>query len=462
MNKEVMTVSKLLSSVLDQVSEDNNEYRRDLRILNNLIDEKTTALVGDVVTLSNYTADFSNTISVAKEKLVNPVSRVVESYVIKDLRSVEAVNEQFVDKINDKLENASINSNEDKTRFIESLNTLLNDKYLEIVKIKRTNFVNENGVNEDVEAAIDDFINYLKTAGNYDDNKLLNLFTTYKDEVYGSISKTLSNISVLYMNNFIEGVGSALSGSLDYNEEISQFDQANNDFRPFIPDINPVPPIDVPMTREPDLRMEDDVITEVPEVPEIPPVPKVPNVPDSLEFEPVNPMPVSPVAPIEIAEDSKPEKVEVPKKSYDVEEILKIAKSPVVSIKTPEPDNESNDYVSVSKIREEAEYEPLDGDVNEREIVEEMIKRLTKRLETIDARQAKYDEEKAQLEADEAFVNDLIESSDSKRDELDKFEAELNEKERELADKKKELDKRLNDVLPFANAVLKSENEEPK
>mgnify|MGYP006998490749 FL=1 len=88
-------MSKLLSSVLDRVSEDNNEYRKDLRILNNLIDEKTTALVGDVVTLSNYTADFSNTISVAKEKLVNPISRVVESYVIKDLRSVEAVNEQL-------------------------------------------------------------------------------------------------------------------------------------------------------------------------------------------------------------------------------------------------------------------------------------------------------------------------------------------------------------------------------
>lgn len=460
MSKEVMTVNKLLGNVLDRVSEDNNEYRKDLRILNNLIDEKTTALVGDVVTLSNYTADFSNTISVAKEKLVNPISRIVESYVIKDLRSVEAVNEQFVDKINDKLANASISTEDDKSRFIESLNTLLNDKYLEIVKIKRTNFVNENGVNDEVETDITDFINYLKTAGNYDDNKLLNLFTTYKDEVYKSILKTLSNISVLYLNNFVEGVGSALNGDLD--DDSNRFDEVNNDFKPFIPDMNPVPVVDVPLTPAPDFRLDDDVVNNIPEIPEVPDVTARSNLSEDLDFERVSPMSASPIAPIEIAEDSKPEKIEVPKKSYDVEEILKIAKSPVVTMPKKDEVIENNDYVSVSKITEVPDHETLDGDVNEREIVEEMIRRLTNRLETIDARQAKYDEEKGQLESDEAFVNDLIESADKKRKELDEFEAQLDEKERELADKKKELDKKLNDVLPFANAVLKSETEEPK
>ena len=51
-------MSKLLNSVLDKVSENNNEYRSILRALNSTIDEVTTSLVGDVVTLSSYTADF--------------------------------------------------------------------------------------------------------------------------------------------------------------------------------------------------------------------------------------------------------------------------------------------------------------------------------------------------------------------------------------------------------------------
>ena len=38
--------------------------------------------------------------------------------MIKDLRSVETVNEQFIDKINDKLESADISSSEEKEKFI--------------------------------------------------------------------------------------------------------------------------------------------------------------------------------------------------------------------------------------------------------------------------------------------------------------------------------------------------------
>ena len=124
-------MSKILNSVLEKVSENNNEYRAFLRDLNVKIDEKTTAFVGDVVTASGYTVDFSNAITLAKEKIVNPVSRTVESYVIKDLRSVETVNEQFVEKINDKIENTSINSKEEKEAFNNNLNHLLNEKYLE-------------------------------------------------------------------------------------------------------------------------------------------------------------------------------------------------------------------------------------------------------------------------------------------------------------------------------------------
>ena len=44
-----------------------------------------------------------------------------------------------------------------------------------------------------------------------------------------------------------------------------------------------------------------------------------------------------------------------------------------------------------------------------------------------------------------------------RKEELDKFESELDAKEKELDERQKELDKKINDVMPFANAVLKSE-----
>ena len=118
-------MSKILNSVLEKVSENNNEYRALLRDLNVKIDEKTTAFVGDVVTASGYTVDFSNAITSAKEKIVNPVSRIVESYVIKDLRSVETVNEQFVEK---QLYNKQ---REQKPQRMISVNTSYANKFFE-------------------------------------------------------------------------------------------------------------------------------------------------------------------------------------------------------------------------------------------------------------------------------------------------------------------------------------------
>lgn len=91
-------MSKLLNSVLDRISENNNEYRGILRNLNNAIEEYTTSLVGNIVATSSYSADFSDTLISSKEKLVNPITKQIESYSIKDLRSVETVNEQFVEK----------------------------------------------------------------------------------------------------------------------------------------------------------------------------------------------------------------------------------------------------------------------------------------------------------------------------------------------------------------------------
>lgn len=451
-------MSKLLNSVLDRVSENNNEYRSILRALNSTIDEVTTSLVGDVVTLSSYTADFSNTLSESKEKLVNPISRIIESYVIKDLRSVETVNEQFVEKINDKLENADIKSKEEKDSFANSLNNLLNDKYLEIVKIKRIDFFNPAGVNENIEEAIDGFVSYLNGVATFNQESLNTLINDYKSKIYRQVKSALEKISNLYLNNFVSEVSSSLNAAIDYDND-SVKEEVKDDFKPFIPDINPIPEAVVP---------DAPIIPEIPEVPVMPEVKEqsdniseintedeekkddnfsldIPSIPEVTD--------VKPVTPVEIKEEPS-------KRPYDVEEILKIAKSPIVSMpemKKEEPISTKDEFVPVSPITEEKETETMESEFNEKEIVEEMIRRLTNRLNDINERTSKYESEKEKLEEDESFVNDLIKSSNDKKEELDKFESELDAKEKELDERQKELDKKINDVMPFANAVLKSE-----
>lgn len=451
-------MSKLLNSVLDRVSENNNEYRSILRALNSTIDEVTTSLVGDVVTLSSYTADFSNTLSESKEKLVNPISRIIESYVIKDLRSVETVNEQFVEKINDKLENADIKSKEEKDSFVNSLNNLLNDKYLEIVKIKRIDFFNPAGVNENIEEAIDGFVSYLNGVATFNQESLNTLINDYKSKIYRQVKSALEKISNLYLNNFVSEVSSSLNAAIDYDND-SVKEEVKDDFKPFIPDINPIPEAVVP---------DAPVIPEIPEVPVMPEVKEqsdnipeintedeekkddnfsldIPSIPEVTD--------VKSVTPVEIKEEPS-------KRPYDVEEILKIAKSPIVSMpemKKEEPISTKDEFVPVSPITEEKETETMESEFNEKEIVEEMIRRLTNRLNDINERTSKYESEKEKLEEDESFVNDLIKSSNDKKEELDKFESELDAKEKELEERQKELDKKINDVMPFANAVLKTE-----
>ncbi|CDA80489.1 unknown [Clostridium sp. CAG:594] len=451
-------MSKLLNSVLDRVSENNNEYRSILRALNSTIDEVTTSLVGDVVTLSSYTADFSNTLSESKEKLVNPISRIIESYVIKDLRSVETVNEQFVEKINDKLENADIKSKEEKDSFANSLNNLLNDKYLEIVKIKRIDFFNPAGVNENIEETIDGFVSYLNGVATFNQESLNTLINDYKSKIYKQVKSALEKISNLYLNNFVSEVSSSLNAAIDYDND-SVKEEVKDDFKPFIPDINPIPEAVVP---------DAPIIPEIPEVPVMPEVKEqsdniseintedeekkddnfsldIPSIPEVTD--------VKPVTPVEIKEEPS-------KRPYDVEEILKIAKSPIVSMpemKKEEPISTKDEFVPVSPITEEKETETMESEFNEKEIVEEMIRRLTNRLNDINERTSKYESEKEKLEEDESFVNDLIKSSNDKKEELDKFESELDAKEKELDERQKELDKKINDVMPFANAVLKSE-----
>lgn len=477
-------MSKLLSNVLDKVSEDNNTYRNELRDLNKFIDEKSTALVGDIVTLSNYTIDFSNAISSAKENLVNPVSRIIESYVIKDLRSVETVNEQFIDKINYKLESANIITKEEKENFINSLDTLLNDKYLEIVKIKRIDFLDSKNQNEEIENCVNEFIKALIVSANFSDDKLNQLVNEYKDSLYESIKKTLIKISNVYLNNFVNAIDDALKISLDIMpKEIDE-----EEFKPYVPDINietkthdldmpKVPEVDTSISNIPEVPNVDspiEMIKEIPKVdvsventPEIPSIPNIPDVPknfdtdknndDTLEIkEEVKPLKVEQFEPIAISEDKYDKKNSETKKPYDVEEILKIAKSPIVTMDS----DKKEEFANVSPIKNEDSSDISESEFDEEEIVKEMISRLNNRLSIIKERQKKYDSEKQKLEEDEKFVNDLIETSNEKREQLDKFENELNEKEEELKRKKKELDKKINDVLPFADAIMKTENQE--
>ena len=75
-------MGKILRSVLDKISENNNEYRNELSDLNLRIEEITTNIVGDIVTVSNYNIDFSNMISTTKDKLVAPISKIIESYLL--------------------------------------------------------------------------------------------------------------------------------------------------------------------------------------------------------------------------------------------------------------------------------------------------------------------------------------------------------------------------------------------
>lgn len=437
-------MSKLLNSTLEKVSENNNEYRKSLRKLNSQIDERTTALVGDIVTLSNYTTDFSNAITVSKEKLVNPILRAIESYVIRDLRSVENVNEQFIEKINDKIENTAISTKEEQEKFISNLDVLLNEKYLEIVSIKRVKFI-ENNENKDVENSILDFINYIKTAGNYDESRLADLVNTYKIDIYYMISKTLSDISSLYLNNFVNGVSSDIKSLIDFDSPYeSEMDV--DAFKPYIPEINPVTPIDIPM------------------IPEVPVISEEPNIEStSVNYD----IPLTPNFAFDFSEEpvkeeavqiSEPNSVDnVSKKTYDVEEILKIAKSPVVTM----PDSfvkedENKEEPALSKLKEQ---DSMDFEFNERELVEEMIRRFQKRLQDIDTRQEDYDQESKLVSDDEVFVKDLISSAESKKVELDEFEDELDNKAKELDEKEKELQEKINNVLPFANAVLENDKE---
>lgn len=457
-------MAKLLG-VLDKVSESNNDYRTKLEDLKSSIDEKSTNFIGELVTASNYTIDFSSSIALAKEKLVNPISTIIESYVIKDLRSVESVNEQFVEKINDKIEETQINNDEEKKAFIDSLDNLLNEKYLEIVKIKRTNFFNETNTNDDIDKEINSFTEEL--AGNSaSENDKDECVSKFKAALYTDIKACLDQISDLYQNNFVNEVSNALNNVVSDTPVISEtLQEEKEEFKPFVPEINPVeqpmPTIEeyIPEVESPTVdetynnseKAEEDIININKPLVLI----DEDRLPKLAEFVP----PVLPsVRKKQKQEETvqEPVKESTPKKTYDVEEILKIAKSPIVMETAPLEEPKVEKVLEPIK-RDDKEIE-IDSSVDEKELVEEIIARLTKRLDEINARDAKITEEESQVKEDEDFVNDLINSANAKKEELDNFEKELDDKEEELKQKQADLDKKINDIMPFANAVLNEES----
>lgn len=448
-------MNKLNSSVLDRISENNNEYRAKLRSLNNQIEEKVTSLVGELVTLSNYVIDFSKTINASKEELSNPLTRLVENYVIKDLRGVETVNEQFVDKINDRLAESDIANDEDKENFINSLDNLLNNKYLEIVKIKRVNFTLGDGKNREVEEKFENFENYIKTYQNVNIEALTSTIDKYKALIYSLISDTLTDISNLYLNNFADGIKEALDTSIKFDNKVAN----ESAFTPFTPEVNESSDIKLPS-----IPSISDVKEEVSPVfvpnfdnniesndIELPEIPSIHSIDNQIKHDDVKPMDVPNNEPVMA---NKPEK-----KQYDVEEILKIAKSPIVTMEDKKEEEKKDSFVSVEPISFKEEKESATLEFDEAELVDELIRRLSNRLAKINERSEKFESDKKQLEDDESFVNSLIDSSNKKQKELDEFELELNKKEEELELKQKELNKKINDVLPFANAVMNMQKE---
>ena len=455
-------MAKLLSTILDKISEENNSYRDILRDLNKDIEEKTSDYVSEVVTTTNYVLDFSEAVQNANSTIVSSVSRTVESYAIKDLRSVESVNEQFIDKINDKIETTNINNDEDKNKFLNNLNSLLNEKYLEIVKIKRVPFTNESGVNDKIEEAVNEYTKYLLGTNSISEEILMPLTNKYKQNLYEMILSSLDKINSLYLNNFVNEVSSSLTVSIDIDTQ----ETVNKEFKPFEPTINavteiPVPDDDIkPIEIASDINPDDDILyneidalaeekdESLDKVLNDAPYEEEESLQNNIPFE-LPTFNVQAINPVEVKEEPLKEA----KRQYDVEEILKIAKSPIVS--------QNNDigalYNSVEPLKTIEENESFSSEFNEEEIVEEMIKRLTKRLELLNNRQKAYEEEKEKLNHDEDFVNELINNSNDKKAQLDQLEKELNVKEEELNGKQRELTKKLNDVLPFANAIMKQE-----
>lgn len=89
----------------------------------------------------------------------------------------------------------------------------------------------------------------------FNKSNLDTLIKDYKLKIYKQVKSTLEKINNLYLNNFVNGVSKALNSAIDYDN--NPIKETSDDFKPFIPEINPVPEVVVP---------DAPVIPEIPEV----------------------------------------------------------------------------------------------------------------------------------------------------------------------------------------------------
>ena len=312
-----------------------------------------------------------------------------------------------------------------------------------------------DGKNREVEEKFENFENYIKTYQNVNIEALTSTIDKYKALIYSLISDTLTDISNLYLNNFADGIKESLDTSIKFDNKVAN----ESAFTPFTPEVNEssdiklpsIPSIsDVKEEVSPVFVPNSDNNLESNDI-ELPEIPSIHSIDNQIKHDDVKPMDVPNNEPITLNKSEK--------KQYDVEEILKIAKSPIVTMEDKKEAEKKESFVSVEPISFKEEKESATLEFDEAELVDELIRRLSNRLAKINERSEKYESDKKQLEDDESFVNSLIDSSNKKQKELDEFELELNKKEKELELKQKELNKKINDVLPFANAVMNMQKE---
>ncbi len=409
-------MNDILQELQEKISESNNQYRDILLRTKNSIENRTTVLVGGLVTLSNYESDFNELTIKTKEMISDKIIKVVESYCVKDLRNVDDVNEQFIKKINDKLNKVELDTTEDKLKFVDSLKKLLFDKYLEIVNIKRIPFFQENDDNTEIENIVNLFTNYLEETNLYNGEKLSALFFEYKEDTYKAIKNDFEDLNKLYINNFITEIEVALTQEDTVKPVVEEnyiAEEEKNDF------LGPLPKIEepLPVVEEP-LPIIEEQKVEIEEIPK----------------------PIIEEEPLEIKEE-KP----IFKSNANIDDIFELTKpkSPSNTISIPKSDILSKEEIQV----------------DEDELVNAMIDRLTKRLDKVNEKEKAIEEEKVRIVEDEKFLEELVESTDKKALALEEKEKQLREKDIELKEKEKTLSEKLNSILPFANAVLKSGKE---
>ena len=415
-------MNDILQGLQEKISESNNQYRDILQKTKNSVENRTTVLVGGLVTLSNYESDFNDLTIKTKEMVSDKINKVIESYFVKDLRNVDDVNEQFIKKINDKLNKVELDTEDERQKFIDSLKKLLFEKYLGIVNIKRIPFFQENDDNKDIEDIVNMYTNSLEETNLYNEEKLAALFFEYKEDIYKAIKSDLEDLNKLFINNFITEIEVALSDDTPAKQDIEISNKMPEEVQP-------------------------DLYEELPTFEE----PKIEEIPESITYDTPEPFFEEKVEPIVkppiIEEIEKPVIEEIEKPSYKsnvkIDDIFELTKP-----------KEINNSISVPR-SEISNKEDISAD--EDELVGAMIDRLTARLDKVNEKEKEVEEERQRIGEDEKFLEELAESTDKKALALDEKEKFLREKDIELKEKEKVLNEKLNTVLPFANAVLKSE-----